>query len=256
MTSSENNDGLMMQAYLDGELDPTAMSAFETRLSNDVELQSKYDTLMMLRKALRSIPQSQPPIMDLTRRINARLDAADGRKVLQNKVAQNQNWSWRGLAAAAVIGAVLTFAAMTTFDQYQSRQDTIQQVVDSHARSMLATQPFDIASSDRHTVKPWFTQRIVEAPQVVDLAEDGFKLAGGRIDVVNGDPVATMVYRHANHIVSLTVLRAGRSIPEEIVSGYRVRSWTDGNLTYVAVCDLSGQDLASFERAFIAKAAT
>jgi anti-sigma factor RsiW len=243
----ENDNDLMMQAYLDGELDPAAMSAFERRLSDDAALRSRYEQLIALRGALRSLPQSDPPV-DLLRRVTAQLDA-EGR----GQSDRNQKWSWRSLAAAAIIGAVLTFAAMTAFDQYRSRQDTVQQVVASHVRGLLASQPFDIASSDRHTVKPWFTQRTVQAPQVVDLAEQGFTLVGGRIDIINGEPVATMVYRHANHIVSLTVLKAGRPVPEEIVDGYRVRSWTEGNLTYVAVCDLSGQDLALFQRAFMAK---
>jgi anti-sigma factor RsiW len=245
MASLENNSDLMMQAYLDGELDPAAMSAFERRLSDDAALRSRYEKLTALRSALRSLPQSELPT-DLRQRVTARLEAGDRR----------QTWSWRALAAAAIIGAVLTFATMMTFERDQSRQETIQQVVFSHARGLLAPQPFDIASSDGHAVKPWFAKRTVEAPQVIDLAEDGFTLIGGRIDVIDGEPVATMVYSHGRHIVSLTVLRAGRPVPEEIVTGYRVRSWTDGNLTYVAVCDLSGQDLALFQRAFIAKASS
>jgi anti-sigma factor RsiW len=61
-----------------------------------------------------------------------------------------------------------------------------ESVVDSHMRGLMAQQPADIASSDRHTVKPWFNSRIPQSPQVIDLGKDGFPLIGGRVDVVGG----------------------------------------------------------------------
>ena len=91
-----------------------------------------------------------------------------------------------------------------------------------------------------------------ESPQVPDLAAQGFALLGGRVDVVGHDPVATIVYRHAAHTVSLTTLRPGRSVSEQMIAGYNMRSWSDANFTYVAVSDLPGADLIAFERAFSA----
>jgi anti-sigma factor RsiW len=125
-------------------------------------------------------------------------------------------------------------------------------VVAGHIRGLLAPQPFDVASSDRHTVKPWFTARLPESPQVPDLATQGFSLLGGRVDVIGNSPVATIVYKHAAHTVSLTTLRAGQKVPDQTIAGYNVRSWSDANFTYVAVCDLPSADLAVFESAFSA----
>ena len=79
-------------------------------------------------------------------------------------------------------------------------------------------------------------------------------LLGGRVDVIGNRPVATIVYKHAAHTVSLTTLRPGQTVPEQTIAGYNVRSWSDGNFTYVAVCDLPSADLAVFERAFAAAA--
>lgn len=141
---------------------------------------------------------------------------------------------------------------MLTIDRNNARQDIARQVVASHIRGLLAPQPYDVASSDRHTVKPWFTTRIPESPQVVDLASQGFALAGGRVDVIGRDPVATIVYRHAAHTVSLTTLRPGQTLPAETIAGYNVRSWSDGDFTYVAISDLPNDDLEAFERAFSA----
>ena len=143
---------------------------------------------------------------------------------------------------------------MVTMDRYGQREEVARQIVAGHIRGLLAPQPFDIASSDRHTVKPWFTSHLPESPQVPDLAAEGFVLVGGRVDVVGHEPVATIVYRHAKHTVSLTTLPPGRSVSDQTIAGYNVRSWSDPQFTYIAVSDISSEDLAAFQRAFAADA--
>ena len=76
----------------------------------------------------------------------------------------------------------------------------------------------------------------------------------GRVDVVGQDPVATIIYRHAAHTLSLTTLRPGQSVSEQTIAGYNVRSWSDADFTYIAVSDLPSTDLATFQRAFSAAA--
>ena len=132
------------------------------------------------------------------------------------------------------------------------QEDVARAVVAGHIRGLFAPQPFDVASSDRHTVKPWFTSRLPESPQVPDLAAQGFMLVGGRVYIVGHDPVATIVYKHAAHTVSLTTLPAGQSVSGQTIAGYNVRSWSDAHFTYIAVSDLPSADLATFERAFSA----
>ena len=87
---------------------------------------------------------------------------------------------------------------------------------------------------------------------VETLAAQGFSLLGGRVDVIGNSPVATIVYKHAAHTVSLTTLRPGQAVPGRTIAGYNVRSWSDANFTYVAVSDLPPADLTAFERAFAA----
>jgi anti-sigma factor RsiW len=145
---------------------------------------------------------------------------------------------------------------MMTVEQFGQRENVANQVVAGHIRSLLAPQPFDMASSDRHTVKPWFTARLPASPQVPDLAAQGFALLGGRVDVIGHDPVATIVYKHAAHTVSLTTLRPGQSVSAQAIAGYNIRSWSDPDFTYVAVSDLPSADLVTFERAFTAATPT
>ena len=249
IASVTDNDELQLNAYCDGELDLASAAAFERRLAEDAKLHAEYTRLMSLRQAFRSLPPSEMPA-GLQARILSRLDAAER----PNRITalRQRSWSLQALAAAAVFGAVISSSVMMTLDRFDQREEVASQVVAGHIRGLLAPQPFDVASSDRHTVKPWFTSRLPESPQVPDLAAQGFTLLGGRVDVIGHAPVATIVYKHAAHTVSLTTLRSGQSISDQAVAGYNVRSWSDPDFTYVAVSDLPAADLATFERAFSA----
>lgn len=259
MTASlRDNDELLLTAYCDGELDPAAASEFERRMEADAALKARYSRLMSLRRAVRSLPLADMP-SDLQARIQARLNAEQANAEQASRannvtVLRRRSWSFQALAASAIFGAVISGSVLKTIDHFGQSDTLASEVVAGHIRGLLAPQPFDIASSDRHTVKPWFTSRLPESPQVPDLSAQGFVLLGGRVDVIGNRPVATIVYKHAAHTVSLTTLRAGESVPDKTIDGYNVRSWSDGNFTYVAVSDLPSADLAMFERAFSAAA--
>ena len=264
IASIRDNDELLLTAYCDGELDAAAANEFERRLSSDESLKAHYSRLMALRQAVRSLPPAKVP-SDLEARIRAGLNAeqANAEQAASTERAnrasnvtflRRRSWSFQALAASAVFGAVISGSVLKTIDHFGQSDTIASEVVAGHIRGLLAPQPFDIASSDRHTVKPWFTARLPESPQVPDLSAQGFALLGGRVDVIGNRPVATIVYKHAAHTVSLTTLRPGHSVPDQTIAGYNVRSWSDGSFTYVAVGDLPSADLEVFERAFAAAA--
>jgi anti-sigma factor RsiW len=252
IASIKENDELQMNAYCDGELDPASSMEFERRLAEDEPLKARQNRLLSLRRAVRSLPQYELP-PGLRARIEEKLDS-DGSSPMgrpgQVGRLHQRSWSFQALAAAAVFGAVISSSVMMTMERDDLHENVAREVVAGHIRSLLAPQPFDVASSDRHTVKPWFTSRLPESPQVPDLAAQGFVLVGGRVDVVGHDPVATIVYRHAKHTVSLTTLPRGQSVSDQAIAGYNVRSWSDAEFTYIAVSDIPPEDLASFEREF------
>ena len=257
MTASlQDKDELQLTAYCDGELDAAAAAEFERRMAADDGLRARYTRLMSLRQAMRALPQADMP-SDLQARIQAKLRAEQASaeraaNVSNVTVLRRRSWSFQALAASALIGAVISGSVLKTIDRFGQGDTVASEVVAGHIRGLLAPQPFDVASSDRHTVKPWFTSRLPESPQVPDLTDKGFALLGGRVDVIENRPVATIVYKHAAHTVSLTTLKPGQTVPEQSIAGYNVRSWSDVNFTYVAVCDLPSADLAVFEREFTA----
>jgi anti-sigma factor RsiW len=252
IASMRDNDELQMNAYCDGELDPVSAIEFERRLADDVTLKAQYSRLLSLRRTVRSLPQFGVPA-GLQARIQSALDAdRPGRasRPVEAGRPRQRSWSFQALAAAAVFGAVISSSVMLTMERYDRQEDVTRAVVAGHIRGLLAPQPFDVASSDRHTVKPWFTSHLPLSPQVPDLTAQGFVLEGGRVDVIGHDPVATIVYKHAKHTVSLTTLPRGQSVSDQAIAGYNVRSWSDAEFAYIAVSDISSEDLASFERAF------
>jgi anti-sigma factor RsiW len=160
---------------------------------------------------------------------------------------------WQAMAASAILAAGLgsasTWLALRASVQDTNLADTL---IADHKRGLLSGQPFDVASSDRHTVKPWFATRFALAPKVVDLAPQGFPLAGGRIDVIAGAPAPVLIYRHNEHFISLTALPAQTaSAPQTLViEGYSVQVWHDGGTDYWAISDIDPAELSKFRQLF------
>jgi anti-sigma factor RsiW len=240
---------LPIHAYLDGELDPTNALAVEKRMANDPALAVECERIEALRQLIREhLPrEAAPPGLRM------RVEAAVGMRPARRPLAHSQ-FSWRALAASIVVTAIVA-GSSTSMLLSPSRYDSVREgVVDAHIRSLMASQPIDVASSDRHTVKPWFNGRIPQAPRVVDLAKEDFPLVGGRIDVVGEVPVPTLVYRHGKHIISLTAIpvmgRANSAPALSEVSGYNMDRWAEDGVMYWAVSDVAPAELMKFGELF------
>ena len=108
----------------------------------------------------------------------------------------------------------------------------------------------DVETSDQHTVKPWFNGKLDVAPPVIDLTAEGFTLLGGRLDYIDGEPVASVVYRRRKHVINLFVAQrlgaAHAAAKSETIQGYNVRHWTEQGLDFWAVSDLAADELDEF----------
>jgi anti-sigma factor RsiW len=200
----------------------------------------------------------------LAARIGAALDAeAQGPPQREPEIAPRvvpfrSTARWRPLAlAASFVLAIVLSSGTTWYVTAEHRQDRLaEEVVASHVRSMLAQDQHltDVASSDQHTVKPWFGGKLDLSPPVVDLKDDGFPLIGGRLDYIEQRPVAALVYRHKQHVINLFVWTRSRAgvapqAPTEI-QGYNLRNWREGDMTFWAVSDVNGADLDQFVQTY------
>jgi anti-sigma factor RsiW len=103
-----------------------------------------------------------------------------------------------------VLGVALGAGAYGLVARSSANDDVQRAIVSGFIRGCLSGQTVDIATSDRNTVKPWFSGKIADATTVVDLKADGFSLVGGRVDVVGRMPVATLIYQRREHQIALT----------------------------------------------------
>jgi anti-sigma factor RsiW len=244
---STSNETLLTQAALDGELDAAGMLDIENRLAANASLAAEYGRLNALREVMRRelVKPMAPPAL------RQRIAAMAAPRVA--RVAP----LWQAMAASAILAAGLG-SASTWLALRPAIEDTnlAGTLVADHKRGLLSGQPADVASSDRHTVKPWFATRFALAPKVVDLGPQGFPLAGGRIDIIAGAPAPVLVYRHKEHFISLTALPARGSPPPAafVVDGYSVQVWRDGGTEYWAISDIDLAGLANFRQLFDAAA--
>jgi len=123
-----------------------------------------------------------------------------------------------------------------------------QELVASHFRALMPDHLADVASTDQHTVKPWFAGKLADAPLVQDFAEQGFALVGGRLDYAGSERVAVLVYRHGQHLIDVFVLPAsvGAAPSASLRDGYALDPVSLGGRPAAMVSDMDATERARF----------
>ena len=236
----------VLDAHLDGELDRATAAEIEGHLAGCPACTSTRAERDALRERIRAEASYYRAPAALRGAVSEMV-----RSVTQSAPASGRRISLRQAsllaAAAALAGLVfgLWLARLPVDDPMR------EQVVASHVASLGPTRPLtDVASGDRHVLKPWFAGKTDFAPPVRDLAADGFELLGARLDHVADRQAAAVVYRIRNHYVSLFVWRAADPRPEPVevatVRGFAVATWADGGVRFAAVSDVDRRDLERF----------
>src|SRR6476620_10128782 len=244
-STSDDNSVLLVHAYLDGELDPANALEIAQRMSTDTALGAEGERVKALQQLIheRLSREVAPP------GLRARIEASVGghRRVRERP-------SWRALAASIALTAMVASSSTWLIIGPPPESTTADSLVSDHIRALMAPQPIDVVSSDRHTVKPWFHGRIPNSPRVVDLARENFPLIGGRVDVLGQTPVSTLVYRNAKHLISLTAVPAEGGFKLDrsprSINGYNVVHWVENGVSYWAISDLEAKELEDFAQLF------
>jgi anti-sigma factor RsiW len=239
---------LQTQALFDGELDSAAALAAESHVAECPICGELADDLSVLRQRIgqaRYFRAGEEFRARLARMIAAEEPArrrAPGRSFL---VSDFFRGAFLGAGASALAAALaLLLVAPSANDMLTS------DLLNAHQRSLMANHLIDVASSDRHTVKPWFAGHADVSPPTLDFSGQGYRLIGGRVDYVDGRRASVVVYGHGAHIVNLFAWPASRgSLPQVTTrEGYHIACWNDADLTLCAVSDTGMDEIETLER--------
>lgn len=242
----------LLHGYFDKELGLVRSLEAERHLKECQACSQRFQELQSLRKVIADRALYFEAPKGLERRVRTAIRQASQAEVPPVRQVWGPGWLWlRWLAPAAAVAVVLLLA-LPGLMRPSSERSLAQEIVSAHARSLMADHLTDVASTDQHTVKPWFNGKLTFSPPVADLAAQGFPLIGGRLEVLDEQPVAALVYQRRKHFINLFIWPAGGAVStrEQTLAqrGYNLVHWTEGGMDYWTVSDVSRGDLQEFAR--------
>jgi anti-sigma factor RsiW len=247
-------ESLGVQAHFDGELDPLAAADIERHLDHCADCRALLDDLVRTRTVVwrRMRIESAPP--ELRGRIMRLLD----REAAMTSARPSGSWirsAWRSSpfwagALGGVTGAAVAATLALVLMSPAFNNSLLDDLAAAHVRSLMPSHLFDVASTDQHTVKPWFAGHTDVSPVVADFARQGFRLVGGRADYLAHQRSAVVVYQHGPHVINVFGWAAGQhSLPRKTThDGYHMAFWKEGDLEYCAVSDTGWDELMGLVR--------
>ena len=252
---------LLVQADVDGELTPAETARVAAHLEHCHACATLQAQLIALSKRFREEATTFAPPGDLLTKVRSRIaltapPATTTPAAPAASVTRPSRWRVRQLATAFGGGFALAaclaqlFLLPHNFDA--GTLNLADAVVSDHIRALQPGHLMDVVSTDQHTVKPWFNGRLDFAPPVKDLKDDGFPLAGGRLDYLDGRTVAALIYQRRKHTIDLYIWpdddRAARGPSDGSRGGYNFVRWHQNGMTFWAVSDLAADELDDFAR--------
>lgn len=245
----------VMHGYLDSELDLVRTIELERHLQECPHCQQAYRNQQALRGAIRTATLYHKTPDNLANRIHAALQQVENQNsgvssAVPARRQTHQPWAraWLfGLGGTLACLAILILIALRVVPWHgrASNEVIAQQVLASHIRSLMLNHLTDVPSTDQHTVKPWFDGKLDFSPPVQDFADHDFALIGGRLDYLEDQPVAALVYQRRRHFINLFIWPSGHgaSPVNATRKGYNMVHWTQGGMNYWAVSDLNASEL-------------
>ncbi len=247
----------LLGALVDGELALREGLEIEEHLRACPGCAAERNRLIALQQTLRRAPLRFSAPAGLEAQIRTKLPVVEKPAALAPRKTMPFRLPLPWLAAAAGLVAALFFS-VAVFRRPSAEAGLAREAVDNHVRSLLANHLVDIATSDRHTVKPWFNGRLDFSPPVVDLAGDGYPLAGGRLDFLGGRVVAALVYHRDRHTINVFLwpdagMRQSAAPRASERQGFHVIPDSAAGMSFLVVSDLNAEDLVRFTTMFRAR---
>jgi len=237
-----NETKKLMNAYVDGELDSVGSLSVESHVQRCALCLTEVENLRALASAIENGSLRFKAPLRLKKNVQAAIRASN-----PTARASIFHWRWATVSAAAALLVVVFLAVTTQLAKSSEETLLVNDIVSNHVRSTMANHITDVASSDSHTVKPWFGGKLDYSPPTKDLAEQGFRLIGGRLDYLDHRPVAALVYQRNQHFINLfvwpstdTAIRQENQLTRQ---GFNLIHWSRSGMTYWLVSELNLTEL-------------
>jgi anti-sigma factor RsiW len=242
---------VLLHALIDGELDAAHAHDVEAHAASCWVCVAKLATYLTMHEVMSSSALKDTAPAHLRSRVEASLTPPASRVASMRSFFKPTRRSFfGGFALGSGLSAAVAASLVLTVIRGDQEQAVADEVVSAHIRSLQAGHLMDVETSDQHTVKPWFNGRVDVAPPVVDLTAQSFTLLGARLDYIDSEPIAAIVYQRRKHVINLFVaqqLGVHESRPvSKTIQGYNVRHWSQDGLDFWAVSDLAGDELDEF----------
>jgi anti-sigma factor RsiW len=237
--------GSLVHGYLDGELDALRAEEFERHLESCSQCIAQLEEQESLRASLRAAQLYERAPVALAMKIKRQI----ARRESDGQWSWVPIWRWMAVSAAIVLLVAVTYLGGQRILEGRSgtEQAAVTEMIDAHVRSLQPGHLTDIVSTDQHTVKPWFDGKLDYVPAVRDLAESGFPLVGGRLDVLNGRSVAVLVYGRRKHYINVFVWPAtGKESAIPATGTHNGYQWNYSHahgMEFCAISDVPAADL-------------
>jgi anti-sigma factor RsiW len=230
-----------LDAYLDGEMPSVEAQELDRHLRGCSECAAESLRRVQWKRAIHSSGMRYTPDAAYRERV---------RKSVAVKPKTRPLWvRWPSLALSAAVLALVFGGILFQRNAQLARNDRIVgELADLHVATLASANPVDVVSTDRHTVKPWFTGKIPFSFNLPELQGTQFELLGGRVSYLEQSPGAELIFRVRKHQVSVFIFqdRAAESFPSAAnmdARSFHLETWEKNGLRYFVLGDVAPEDI-------------
>ena len=237
-----------IETYVDGELSAAEMKEMDAHLRGCSACTADALQQVQFKRALQSAGRRYTPSVDFRQKV---------RQSIAPRPRRFAVWAWMP-AATVLLLVIAGVVSVRLRDQRLASQNTYSELADLHVTALASSNPVDVVSSDRHTVKPWFEGKIPFTFNLPELQNPEITLVGGRIAYLGQAPGAELIYRIRKHQVSVFIfqeralgyLPSSNSTLQRQQDTFNFLSWSQNGLHYFVMGDMAGNDLSKIADLF------
>lgn len=240
-------DPTMLDAYVDQGLSAQDVAALEEHMRGCAECANEALSRLQMKRATRAAAASLALAPEFQMRPEFRLRVEQS---LAKSAAPRFTRGWLPWLATAVVTLLICVVSVGLLARTRSRNQAVEEAIDLHVATLASSNPVDVVSTDRHTVKPWFAGRIPFAFNLPELQDSPYKLLGGKVVYLHNSPGAELLFELRKHQISVFIVQeqggvfaAASGVSPGTFRGFNDETWSAGGLRYVVISDTNAADV-------------